>query len=208
MSAGQDERLKRNDEDAQTRILAVAGDLFAQHGYGGTSMRDVALAAGISKANVFHHFKSKEALYQAVLDSYSEANFRGVAEVLKPLSDSLEDRIAHIVSKHLDTLLHHPAHTRMLLLEAIASRENAEPRADAPDTLITELLKLIRGWQESGQVSKDVDAALLVSMILGANVYMFLFDDKISSLRRTKSKARLDAYSRNIARILTAGCTR
>jgi len=44
------------------RIVRAAGRLFAQHGYAGTSMAEVAEAAGVSKATVFHHFPSKRAL--------------------------------------------------------------------------------------------------------------------------------------------------
>jgi AcrR family transcriptional regulator len=49
-------------------ILAVAGPLFAERGYAGVSMRDIAAAAGLrNQASLYHHFPSKRALYEAVL---------------------------------------------------------------------------------------------------------------------------------------------
>lgn len=49
-------------------ILDACLVVFARHGYQGTSTAMLAQAASISKALIFHHFKSKKALYLAVLD--------------------------------------------------------------------------------------------------------------------------------------------
>ena len=49
-------------------ILEVAGPLFAERGYAGVSMRDIAAGAGLrNQASLYHHFSSKRALYEAVL---------------------------------------------------------------------------------------------------------------------------------------------
>lgn len=43
--------------------MALAAEHFLAHGYAGTSMNDIAVAAGIRKAALYHHFPSKEALF-------------------------------------------------------------------------------------------------------------------------------------------------
>jgi AcrR family transcriptional regulator len=53
----------------QQQILDVAFGLFADHGYRATTLAQVADAVGITEAGVLHHFPSKEALLQAVLDA-------------------------------------------------------------------------------------------------------------------------------------------
>jgi AcrR family transcriptional regulator len=56
--------------DAPTRraaILKAAAGAFAERGFAGTSMDDVAAAAGITRLIVYRHFESKEELYEAVL---------------------------------------------------------------------------------------------------------------------------------------------
>lgn len=50
------------------KILDACFKVFAQHGYANTSTTMLAEAAGISKALIFHHFKSKKELYLSVLD--------------------------------------------------------------------------------------------------------------------------------------------
>src|SRR5690348_9256684 len=59
---GGPKRLRRDE------ILDEATRLFAERGYEGTSMADLAERVGLRKASLFHHFASKEVLYAAVLE--------------------------------------------------------------------------------------------------------------------------------------------
>lgn len=54
---------------AQTRILDAALDLFATHGVSGTSLQMIADAVGVTKAAVYHQFKTKEEIVIAVTDT-------------------------------------------------------------------------------------------------------------------------------------------
>jgi TetR/AcrR family transcriptional regulator len=62
------DRPKRRKEE----ILDVATSLFAERGYDGASMNDVAERVGMRKASLFYHFATKDALYEAVLDRLVE----------------------------------------------------------------------------------------------------------------------------------------
>lgn len=60
--------------DRRAEILALATEAFITHGYAGTSMADLARAAGMQKASLYHHFPSKEALFIAcVTEGYADA---------------------------------------------------------------------------------------------------------------------------------------
>ncbi len=65
-------------------LLAVAVAVFNQRGYDGTSMEDLARAAGITKSSIYHHVKSKEELLE-----------RGVNRALDALTASLDETEAH-----------------------------------------------------------------------------------------------------------------
>jgi AcrR family transcriptional regulator len=53
-------------QDTRGRVLGAAVELFAQHGYDGTSVSQVIARAGVAKGGFYHHFASKEALLYEV----------------------------------------------------------------------------------------------------------------------------------------------
>jgi len=54
-------------------VLESALQLFSTKGYGATSVRDIAAAAGVSTGNVYHHFPDKETIFRTLLDQYWSA---------------------------------------------------------------------------------------------------------------------------------------
>lgn len=67
-------------------VLELAGELFARSGYATTTVRDIAGAAGILSGSLYHHFASKEAIVDALL---------------QPFLDELLDRCDEIVASDL-----------------------------------------------------------------------------------------------------------
>lgn len=62
-------RRRPSNTSTRERVLGAAARLFAERGYGLTSMRDIARATRVRVASLYHHFPSKERLYHEVLDS-------------------------------------------------------------------------------------------------------------------------------------------
>ncbi len=67
---------EQRSERSRTQILDAALKLFSHHGYGATSVQDIADAASLSKGNVYHHFEDKESIFRELLDQYFEAMSR------------------------------------------------------------------------------------------------------------------------------------
>ena len=63
----------KRSEKSRTAILESALELFSSQGYRGTSIREIAEAAGVSTGNVYHHFADKETIFQTVLGQYWKA---------------------------------------------------------------------------------------------------------------------------------------
>ncbi len=79
-------------KDTKERILMAALDMFSQNGYAGTNIRELAASLDMGKSSMYRHFKSKEEIWNALLDrmiAYYGERF-GSAEHLPPVPDSLE----------------------------------------------------------------------------------------------------------------------
>ena len=68
--------------DARTRVLDAAVDLFAEHGYDGTSVSQVITRAGVAKGGFYHHFASKEALLYEVYGDLIGRQLAGMDAIL------------------------------------------------------------------------------------------------------------------------------
>jgi TetR/AcrR family transcriptional regulator len=55
--------------DRRQQLIEVAIDLFSRKGFGGTTTREIASAAGVTEAIIFRHFATKQDLYKAILDT-------------------------------------------------------------------------------------------------------------------------------------------
>jgi AcrR family transcriptional regulator len=62
--------ITRKGELSKNAILQAAYDLFANNGYHGTSMRQIASKADIALGGLYNHYQSKEQVFQAVLKEY------------------------------------------------------------------------------------------------------------------------------------------
>lgn len=62
--------MQQRSEETKTKILEAALRLFSTRGYNAASVDDICREAGISKGAFYHHFKSKQALFLALLDGW------------------------------------------------------------------------------------------------------------------------------------------
>jgi AcrR family transcriptional regulator len=74
-------------ERSRTQILEAALRLFSARGYRGTSIRDIAEAAGVSTGNLYHQFPDKETIFQSLLQEYWTA----IASPDFPLTKAMVD---------------------------------------------------------------------------------------------------------------------
>ncbi len=85
-------------------VLAAAEQCFLASGFGAVSMDAIARAAGVSKATVYAHFASKEALFGAVVTRLSERRFGGFSvDALDPRA--VEASLTTIAQRFLELIL-------------------------------------------------------------------------------------------------------
>jgi AcrR family transcriptional regulator len=66
--------MQRGEKSERSRraVLDAALQLFAHHGYGATTIREIADRAGVSTGSVYHHFDDKQSIFKALIDEYLE----------------------------------------------------------------------------------------------------------------------------------------
>jgi len=115
---------------ARERILDAAGELFADSGYNGVSIADIAEAGGISSGLVYYHFKDKESLYESVvregLHLLEETAVATLGAEGRPT-----DRLESFIHSYMTLLEGHPALMRLLI------RAVTDVSAPAPGQVLT-----------------------------------------------------------------------
>ncbi len=106
------------DAGTAARILAAAEALLAERGYDGVSMREVAERAGVNKALIFYYYRSKESLFDAVLDRYYGAHAAAL-EVARSAGGTVRERVHRMLDAYVDFMDAHEAYPRLVQLEIL-----------------------------------------------------------------------------------------
>lgn len=99
-------------------IVAEATRLFAERGYEGASMGDLAERVGLRKASLFHHFASKDVLYAAVLQVLLD-NVQTAITSAASAEGSFAERLDALSDALTEVLAAHPYAARLLVREAM-----------------------------------------------------------------------------------------
>ena len=195
---------RRPPTDASRRILAAARALFARRGYEGGSIRDIARQAGVSKANVFHHYGSKAGLYSAVLEDSSSV-FQAILDSLGDEERTPRDRIARFARRNLETMLADPASVHLFLRQMLNSPGNSQ-RHEVEAVIardMQQLLTALQGEIRAGETSSPApDTLALTLCILGANFMYFQLRDVLPQLGDDQGQMDQAAFSGALMRIL------
>jgi AcrR family transcriptional regulator len=95
------------DGDTRETIRAVALELFSTKGFEQTSLREIAERVGLTKASVYYHYSSKQALLFAVVEPVL-TGWRAIAHAAESL-DHTPANVRHVVEQCLDVLLRNRA---------------------------------------------------------------------------------------------------
>lgn len=169
---------------ASERLLAAALKLFAERGYAGASVRDVAAAAGVKPATIYAHYPSKEHILAELCRIGHEEQYRGVRTAVLESGGDPRDQIVAYVRAHVGF------HTTYPMLAVVSNSDLHALSEDLgaatfvlrreSEGLLQDIIK--RGMQ--GGVFKVVDLWLTVAAIGGMGLrvaYWFSPDYQLSA---------------------------
>ena len=155
--------------EKQLQIIETAERLFAQKGFDGTSVRDIAEEAAINVAMISYYFGSKEKLMEAIFEVKIGRVQMRVEELLKDESLSPIQKINTLIEEHIERVMKSQRFYRIMICEQVS---NTNPAIMAKIKMLkirnAELiLELIKEGQKKGEFKKKVDVVLMLNTMMG-----------------------------------------
>jgi AcrR family transcriptional regulator len=160
----------------QLQLLDSAELLFSQKGFDGTSVRDIAEAAGINTAMISYYFGSKEKLMEEIFERKS-LNIRELVDnLIKDESLDPLQKMYSLVDVYIERIFQRKTFHRILLCEQIINQ-------NPPIIQMVEKMKvrnsecmndIIRVGQKKGLFKKNVDIPMLTNTLIGTISHMLI----------------------------------
>jgi TetR/AcrR family fatty acid metabolism transcriptional regulator len=153
-------------EDKRQQLLGAAVRVFARKGFHASRVGDIAEEAGVAHGLLYHYFKSKDQVLEAVFHenwSILIARIESVEETDEPAAD----QIRHIAAIVLRTWLHLPDVVRVVIQEFGRSPELGE-RIGELTLPIDALQRVIARGIERGEFRKEIDPAFAATVVYGS----------------------------------------
>ncbi len=146
-------------------LLVVAVRLYTERGFDGTSMGDLAEAAGLSKSSLYHHVDSKEQLLRLALDRAVDPLF-AVLDEPGARDGPAVDRLGYVIRREVEVLIARlPYVTLLLRVRGNSATERwALGRRRQFDRLVA---ALVAEAAADGDVRADLDPGLACRLVFG-----------------------------------------
>lgn len=201
-----DEKARRG-ADKRRLILDSAVKVFAEKGYEGTRISDIARDAEIAYGLVYHYFKNKEEILDTIfLERWGE--FIGEVEAIAASPGPTEEKLLRIAGVISSAYSARSEWAKVLVFEIQRSQRLADPaRLQRIGGLFRQIAQILRTGQENGELREDLDPDLACYIFVGGLdiVVTSRVLDRVTSGPQEPSGGRVGdgeepAFSRKLAR--------
>jgi TetR/AcrR family transcriptional regulator len=142
----------RIQSENQNLILKAALDMFAAHGFRGTTVDQIAAKCGLSKPNLLYYFRRKEDIYLAVLE-HTLTEWLGPLRTLDPNNDPISE-LSHYIAAKLEMSFANPTASRLFANEILHGAPHVGKFLRGPLRELVEAKALvIRQWVDQGKIN-------------------------------------------------------
>jgi AcrR family transcriptional regulator len=159
------------EDNTRDRLIRAAAHLFAERGYEGTSVKELAQEAQVNVSLVSYHFGGKEGLFRACLEQFGKEGLGMAERILKePRSlEELQIRLKLFVEEAYRMHLAQPDHCRIIHRECDLQASIAQ---DVFRNTFHRIFEALAGFIESarknGLLREDFDVTIATSLLFGA----------------------------------------
>lgn len=184
-------RFEKLRESSKERIESAALELFAQNGYGHTSISQIAKAAGISKGLMYNYYESKEALLQAIVRKGFEMSDNLVQKGMEQIPDDPVELLKFFVEASFAQFETHFKYYKLYTAMALQEEVMKEVKADV-DEKKNEHLKMGKAlFARLGHPQPEEQAVYFGSIFDGV-FFHYLLDPKGYPLEKMKERIVAD----------------
>ncbi|WP_242344810.1 TetR/AcrR family transcriptional regulator [Anaeromyxobacter terrae] len=158
-----------NEPEKRRAILHAAVRVFAEKGYHGCRIADVARAANVAYGLVYHYFRNKEELLESVF-AEQWAILVNAIRAIDEGPGSAADKIAAIFGFVFDVYKAAPAAVRVLILEVTRTPQGlrAGSTRETFDLAVNLVADVVRQGQRADEFRTDLDPVIAATGLLGA----------------------------------------
>src|ERR1700736_6274405 len=176
--------MKKRQVKSSTRevIADVAVRLFGEHGYTGTTMRDIAEAVGVLPGSLYAHIDSKETLLLEIVKE-AMARFLAIEQSLQGSAESPEVRLRKAIRAHVDVVAEDPQRSLVVFHQwRFLSEPNRASAVAMRRRYANAYVRIVEDGKATGVFSPRLDTHIAVFGVLGAlNWIPEWYSDKGSS---------------------------
>jgi AcrR family transcriptional regulator len=157
--------------DKREHILNVAEDLFAEKGFDGTSVRDIAQQAGVNLAMISYYFGSKEKLLESLIEYRAGYAYGILEELNKDETLSQWDKIDRLVDFYVDRIINNMKFHMIMWQESNVRSEEIKARTIGIKLRNLEQITKIIADGQAKKLFRQVDIPMTVGTIMGTISY-------------------------------------
>lgn len=155
--------------DKQLKILETAERLFANKGFDGTSVRDIAVEADVNVAMISYYFGSKEKLLDGLFTFRSEDSVQKLESMLQDTKLAPLDKVYEMIDFYIDKFQHQHCFYKIMMREQVTNHHGVTAGLIQQFKKRNQQLikQLIHEGQKTGEFNKNIDIPILMTTLIG-----------------------------------------